>query len=68
MNLLSNLQSKDYIGIKIAMGVATHEDYADEITQTEAWRLRINEVLDEIAELEAITEFDDDDDRPMENA
>jgi len=43
------------------MGVATHEDYADEITQTEAWRLRINEVLDEIAELEAMTEFDDDD-------
>ena len=36
------------------MGVATIEDYADVIAQTEVWRDDINAAKDEIARLEAI--------------
>ena len=52
--LLTQLQSKDYIGTKIAMGVATREQYAEEITLTETWRAEIEAADREIARLEAI--------------
>lgn len=50
----AQLKTKDYIGTKIAMGVATREDYADEIAQTEQWRADINAAQAEIARLEAV--------------
>ena len=54
------LKSKDYIGTKIAMGVATVEDYADEIAETEAWRKDIRDAEAAIAELEkAAVEVED---------
>lgn len=39
--LKSELASYDYIGIKIAMGVATIDDYADKIAYTETLREQI---------------------------
>ena len=38
------LASKDYIGVKIATGCATVEDYAEEIAQCEEWRKEIREL------------------------
>ena len=54
------LKQKDYIGVKIAMGVSTREDYAGEIAQTEMWRNDINAAQAELARLEAITDFDEE--------
>ena len=48
----SKLRSKDYVGTKIAMGVATREDYADVIRQTEEWRTAINAAQEEMARVE----------------
>lgn len=42
------LQSYDYIGVKIAMGVATREEYAEQITHTEQLRREINELESEV--------------------
>lgn len=39
------LRSKDYIGVKIAMGVARKADYTEEIAQTEVWRADLNEKM-----------------------
>ena len=50
----ANLRSKDYIGTKIAMGVATKKEYEDEIAKTEQWRSELNAALEEIARLEAV--------------
>lgn len=44
------LQSYDYIGVKIAMGVATREEYADQIAYTEQLRREINELESEVEE------------------
>ena len=46
------LSTKDYIGIKIAMGVSTKEDYAEEITQTEVWRQEVRDARAEIKRLD----------------
>lgn len=40
----------DYIGIKIAMGVATVEDYAEEIEYTESIRIVIRELESKLEE------------------
>lgn len=50
----AQLRQKDYVGTKIAMGVATREDYADVIAQTEVWRGDINAAQDEIKRLEEL--------------
>ena len=50
----AKLKTKDYIGTKIAMGVATREDYADDIAQTQQWRADINAAQAEIARLEDV--------------
>lgn len=50
----AQLKTKDYIGTKIAMGVATRDDYADDIAKTEQWRADINAAQAEIALLEAV--------------
>lgn len=50
----AQLKTKDYIGTKIAMGVATREDYAGDIALTEQWRADINAAQAEIARLEAV--------------
>ena len=50
----AKLKTKDYIGTKIAMGVATREDYADDIAQTVQWRADINAAQAEIARLENV--------------
>lgn len=42
--LKNKLAISDYAVIKIAEGAATHEEYADLITQRQAWRARINEL------------------------
>lgn len=38
------LQLYDYIGVKIAMGVTTREEYAEEIAYTETLRQKINKL------------------------
>ena len=42
--LKAELASYDYIGVKIAMGVATVEEYADKIAYTQELRKQINEL------------------------
>lgn len=42
--LKAELASYDYIGVKIAMGVATVEEYADKIAYTQQLRAKINEL------------------------
>lgn len=45
INKLKNeLANYDYIGVKIAMGVATKEDYVNEIAYTETLRQKIREL------------------------
>lgn len=44
------LQTYDYIGVKIAMGVATKEEYANQIAYTEQLRREINELESEVEE------------------
>lgn len=55
----AQLRSKDYVGTKIAMGVATKKDYADVISQTQVWREDINAAQEEIARLKAIEPEED---------
>lgn len=50
-DLKQELSTFDYIGVKIAMGVATKEEYAEQIAYTETLRQRIRE-LEKIFELE----------------
>lgn len=40
----AKLAEYDYIGVKIAMGVATREEYAEQIAETERLRTEINEL------------------------
>lgn len=40
----TELASYDYIGVKLAMGVATREEYADKIEHTERLRERLREL------------------------
>lgn len=42
------LAESDYIGVKIAMGVATKEQYAEQIAETERLRAEINELEKQI--------------------
>ena len=42
--LKQELTKYDYIGVKIAMGVATREEYSQEIEHTEEIRRRIREL------------------------
>lgn len=45
INALDQLmRAQDYIGIKIAMGRTTKEDYAEEIAQSEQWAQRKSEL------------------------
>ena len=46
--LKRELEKYDYIGVKIAMGVATKEEYADEIAYTEELRKQIRQLESEI--------------------
>lgn len=50
------LKNYDYIGVKIAMGVATKEQYKDKIIYTESVRYVINEIDKEMKELEESVE------------
>lgn len=50
----AKLSKYDYIGVKIAMGVAKKSDYASQIAETQVWRADINAAQAEIARLEAI--------------
>lgn len=49
--LKAELSKFDYIGVKIAMGVATREEYAEQIACTERLREKIRK-LEEIIEIE----------------
>ena len=42
--LKAKLAATDYCIVKIAEGAATREEYADIISQRQAWRARINEL------------------------
>lgn len=42
--LKSLLADTDYVGIKVGEGSATHEEYADVLTNRQAWRDKINEL------------------------
>ena len=46
--LKAELARYDYIGTKIAMGVATREEYADEIAHTEELRQQIRALESEV--------------------
>lgn len=48
IRLKRELTQYDYIGTKIAMGVATKEDYADEIAHTEEIRKQIRTLEGEV--------------------
>ena len=48
------LTSTDYIAAKIAEGKATKAEYAEKISERQAWRDDINAAKEEIARLEAI--------------
>lgn len=48
VSLKAELAAYDYIGTKIAMGVATKEEYADEIAYTESLREKIRILEGEI--------------------
>lgn len=43
-SLKQELASYDYIGVKIAMGVSTVDDYKDKIAYTEKLRAKIREL------------------------
>lgn len=42
------LKAQDYIGVKIAEGRATREEYAAQIAQAEEWAQRIDELRAEL--------------------
>lgn len=46
--LKAELARYDYIGVKLAMGVATKEEYAEEIAHTEVLRQRIRALESEV--------------------
>lgn len=62
----AELTTYDYIGTKIAMGVAKKTDYTEQIAHTEEIRVEIRKIQEEIEELESITEFDPEEDEPVE--
>lgn len=47
-SLKKELEKYDYIGVKIAMGVATKEEYAEQIAYTETIREQIRQLESEI--------------------
>ena len=46
--LKEELAMYDYIGVKIAMGVATREEYKDKIEYTESLRIKIRKLESEL--------------------
>ena len=50
--LKQELEKYDYIGVKIAMGVATREEYAEQISYTETIREQIRELENFRTEIE----------------
>ena len=60
----ARLSKYDYIGVKIAMGVAKKSDQASQIAETQVWRADINAAQEEIARLEAI-EVEEPEPEPM---
>lgn len=46
------MREKDYIGIKIAMGRATVEEYAEEIAKSEEMAARKNELSDMLKQMD----------------
>ena len=48
--LKEELATYDYIGVKIAMGVATREEYKDKIEYTESLRIKIRKLESELEE------------------
>ena len=51
-SLKRELEKYDYIGVKIAMGVATQEEYAEQIAYTETIREQIRELENFRTEIE----------------
>ena len=47
-SLKKELEKYDYIGVKIAMGVATKEEYAEQIAHTETLREQIRQLESEV--------------------
>ncbi len=52
----AKLAEYDYIGVKIAMGVATREEYAEQIAYTETLRAEINELEETLRQMEGEAE------------
>lgn len=50
LELKQKLCEKDYIGVKIATGCATIEEYSEEIAQCELWRQEIRNLENETLE------------------
>lgn len=51
-DIRAQLSAHDYIAVKIAMGVATREDYAKEIALTEELRKKLRDTEAKIKEIE----------------
>jgi hypothetical protein len=49
--LKNNLKEYDYIGVKIATGCATIEEYSNQIAQCQEWRKQINDLENELKTL-----------------
>ncbi len=47
------IRANDYIGVKIAMGRATKEDYAEQIAESEKMAEKINELRAELEKMDA---------------
>ena len=56
----AKLAATDYIGVKIAEGAATQEEYADIREQRQGWRDEINNAMAEISALEEVIPDEDD--------
>ena len=50
--VMAKLEALDYIGVKIATGRASADDYADEIALMTEYADRINEIDSRLAELQ----------------
>jgi hypothetical protein len=53
--LKCRLASTDYIGVKIAEGAATRQDYADKLNERQNWRDDINALENEMNWLQSLT-------------
>jgi len=62
----AKLRSRDYIGTKIATGVATRTEYEDAIAEMQEWRAEWNAAHDEYERLQSVEPDEEEYIEPME--